>query len=111
MRAVRRAGALLAVSLLASCALFATSIKAILDHPRDYDGRTVTVSGEVKDATSLLVVRYFTVADSTGTITVITGKALPKKGNRVRVTGVVHEAFSVGSSRLVVIEEKGGEDR
>ncbi len=111
MRSVRFAGALAALLLLASCGLLGTSIKTILDNPRDYDGKTVTVSGEVKEATSLLIVKYFTIADSTGQITVITDRPLPKKGRRLRVHGVVHEAFSLGSSDVMVIEEKGGGDR
>ncbi len=111
MRSRRVTGTVLALSLLAACGLFATSIKDILDDPRGYDGRTVTVSGEVKEATSLLVVKFFTIADSTGQITVVTEMPLPKKGSRLRVTGVVHEAFSLGSSELLVIEERGGTDR
>ncbi len=111
MRFVRRALACAALLLLVSCGLFATSIKDILDNPRDYDGKTVTVSGEVKEATSLLVVKYFTIADRTGEITVISERALPKAGTRFRVTGVVHEAFSIGSKSMLVIEESGGGGR
>jgi hypothetical protein len=109
MRLVRACVAVLALVLLASCALLATSIKDIRDNPRNYDGKTVTVSGEVKSAANLLVVKYFTLADSTGEITVITKRALPKTGNRLRVTGMVHEAFSLGNTNVVVIEERGGE--
>jgi aspartyl/asparaginyl-tRNA synthetase len=109
MRSVRAGAAVLALVLLASCGLFATSIKNIRDNPRDYDGKTVTVSGEVKSATNLLVVKYFTLADSTGEITVITKRPLPKAGSRLRVTGVVHEAFSLGDTSAVVIKENGGE--
>ncbi len=111
MRPARRSLAVGAVLLLVACGLLSTSIRDILDNPRDYDGKTVTVSGEVKDATGLLVVRYFTIADPTGEITVITERPLPKVGSRLRVTGVVHEAFAIGSRNLLVIEESGGGGR
>jgi hypothetical protein len=109
MRWSRPLAAVLAFLFLASCGLYVTSIKSIQDNPRNYDGKTVTVSGEVKSATNLLVVRYFTLADSTGEIAVITERPLPKTGNRLRVTGVVHEAFSLGDTNVVVIKESGGE--
>lgn len=105
MTSTRRVGALLAILLLLSCGLLATSIKTIRDDPRNYDGKTVTVSGEVKNPTSLLVVKFFTLADSTGEITVITERSLPKAGERVTVRGVVHEAFSIGDRSALVIKE------
>jgi hypothetical protein len=111
MRAVRFAAAAFLLLVLASCGLLATSIKDIRDDPRAYDGKTVTVSGEVKSATSLLVVKFFTLADSTGEIIVITERPLPKNGQRLRVRGVVHEAFSIGNESVMVIEESGGESR
>ncbi|MBZ5640388.1 MAG: hypothetical protein LAO51_16730 [Acidobacteriia bacterium] len=111
MRPARAGAAVLALLWIVSCGLFATGIRNIRDHPRDYDGKTVTVSGEVKSATNLLVVKYFTLADSTGEITVITERPLPKAGNHLRVTGVVHEAFSLGDTSAVVIKESGGEPK
>jgi hypothetical protein len=111
MRFARVGAAVLAMLLLASCGLFATRIGSIRDNPRDYDGKTVTVSGEVKSASNLLVVKYFVLADATGEITVITERPLPKAGNRVRVTGTVHEAFSIGDKSVVVIKESGGETK
>jgi aspartyl/asparaginyl-tRNA synthetase len=99
----------LVTALLAACGLFATSIKSIRDNPRDYDGKTVMVSGEVKSATNLLGAKFFVLADSTGEITVITRRPLPKTGTSLRVRGTVHEAFSIGDRSSVVIEESGGE--
>ena len=60
--------------------LTATKIKDILDHPRNYENKEVTVYGTVTNAVSLLVVKYFEIQDDTGTIKVVTDKLLPTKG-------------------------------
>jgi len=88
--------------------LVATRIGDILDHPRDYDGKTVTVEGEVTDSTNLLVVKYYVVKDDTGEIHVVTDKAVPRKGEKVRVTGQVNQQLAIGDKSLVVIRESGG---
>jgi len=98
--------AMLAVMLIAGCgSLMATPIKKILDNPRDYSDKTVTVSGEVTETFSLLVIKYFVVKDRTGEITVVTAKPLPRKGSRITVKGTVQEAFSLGDQQLIVIVE------
>ena len=55
---------------------------------------------------SLFVVKYFTLNDGTGSINVITEKPLPKKGQRIRVTGKVSELFSLGRETLLVLMEQ-----
>ena len=93
--------------LFAGCdALFPTSIGKILENPRDYAEKTVTISGEVTEVFSLVVIKYFTVKDGTGEIVVITEKPLPKAGTKMKVKGTVREAFSLGDKSLVVIIEK-----
>jgi hypothetical protein len=84
----------------------ATPIREVLDHPERYDGKSVTVGGEVESATNLLVVRYYRVKDATGEITVITPKAVPRRGARVRVRGIVHQAFAIGDQSLTVLNEQ-----
>jgi hypothetical protein len=111
MRDSRRVGAVLALLLLVSCGLLTTSIRVIRDNPRTFDGKTVTVAGEAKAPTNLLVVKYFTLVDSTGEIVVITERPLPKAGERLRVRGVVHEAYSLGDRSAVVIQETDGESK
>jgi len=86
--------------------MLGTPIKRIVENSRDYDGKTVTVSGEVKDVFSLFIIRYFIVEDSTGEIAVITPRPLPKKGTRISVTGKVSAAFSIGQTQTVVILEE-----
>jgi hypothetical protein len=56
---MKKIAILLIISLftLMACGLFSTPIKKIVENPRDYDGKTVTVSGEVKKKISVFPVR------------------------------------------------------
>ena len=97
---------LVAIMLLSSCNFISgTPIKNILDNPRDYNGKVLQVKGQVSDIFSLIVIKYFTLKDGTGEITVITDKPLPKKGTTIKVKGKVQEAFSLGDQQLIVIME------
>lgn len=92
---------------LCSCdSLFTTPINKILENPRNYAGKTVTVSGEVTRVFSLIIVRYFVIRDSTGEVTIVTEKPLPKIGTKMKVKGTVEEAFAIGDQQLIVIFEK-----
>ncbi len=98
--------ACLVIFLSVGCSrLMATPIKKILDHPREYSGKPVTVSGEVTELFSLFVIKYFVVKDSTGEIIAVTHKPLPAKGSKITVKGSVQEAFSLGDNQLIVIME------
>ena len=101
------AAACLIIILFIGCSsLTATPIKKILDNPRDYSGKPVTISGEVSEIFSLIVIKYFVVKDRTGEIIVVTQKPLPKKGSKITAKGTVQEAFSIGDQQLIVIMEK-----
>jgi len=103
----RFAAVCLVIFLSVGCSsLMATPIKKILDNPRDYSGKTVTVSGEVTELFSLFVIKYFVVKDRSGEIIVMTQKPLPAKGSQITVEGTVQEAFSLGDQQLLVIMEK-----
>ncbi len=96
--------------LLVGCSsLFSTPIGKIVENPRDYADKAVTISGEVTQVFSLLIIKYFTVKDSTGEIVVITEKPLPKPGAKMKVKGTVREAFSLGDKSVVVIIERRDE--
>ncbi|OPY77455.1 MAG: hypothetical protein A4E65_02740 [Syntrophorhabdus sp. PtaU1.Bin153] len=89
-----------------SCTKFGTTkIGDIVNHPRDYAEKEVSIFGEVTETFSLLVVKYFTVRDGTGEITVITERPLPAKGEKIKITGTVKEAFSMGPTTSLVIVE------
>lgn len=81
-------------------------ISSLLDQPRKYADQEVTISGEVTDTFSLIVIKYFTVSDGTGSIGVLSDKPLPRKGERVTITGRVQEAFSLGDQQLTVLVER-----
>jgi aspartyl/asparaginyl-tRNA synthetase len=88
-----------------------TKIGDIKNNPRNYVDKEVTVSGEVTQTFSLLVIKYFTVRDDSGEITVVTEeRPLPRQGQRLKIRGVVKEAFSIGAQSLLVIQEKPERD-
>lgn len=98
----------LATALLIGCTP-RPSIKEIVDHPRDYAGKQVQVSGEVKSVFSLIFIKYFSIDDGTGSITVVTEKPLPAKGEHLTVKGTVQEGFSLGDQTMtLIVEEKDG---
>jgi hypothetical protein len=103
---IRSLTAAVAVATLGCLAQQTTKIGDIFAQPKQYDGRTVTVAGSVLDATNLFVLKYYRVEDSTGRIVVIARGAVPAKGTSVKVRGVVHQAFAVGSEQLTVIVEE-----
>jgi hypothetical protein len=96
---------LLGVFLAGCSGLGATRIGKILDDPRHYHGRDVTVAGEVVDSLNLLVFRTYTVRDRTGEILVVTKGAVPREGASVRVKGKVNQAFAIADKSLVVLIE------
>jgi hypothetical protein len=51
----------------------------MIKNPRTYAGSQVTIKGEVTDAGSFFVVKYFVIRDGTGEIAVVTIRPLPKK--------------------------------
>lgn len=98
---------ILFVFLLPACqGIFSTPIQEILDHPRRYDGKTVTIEGEVQSSANVLLLRFYKVKDKTGEITVTTNHAVPRRGAKVRVSGVVRQAFVLGDENLTVLSEE-----
>ncbi len=88
-------------------------IEKILSNPKAYEGKIVTIEGEVTDKTAFFVVlKFFKVRDKTGEITVVTKNSLPEIKSKVRVKGKVDEAFSIGDQKLLVfaaesVEQEG----
>lgn len=97
--------ALIMLTVSVSCGIGTTKIGEILSHPRDYAGKEVTISGEVTETFSMVVVKYFVVRDSSGEISVITDRPLPAKGQKIKVKGKVREAFSIGPQTSLVLVE------
>ncbi|MGH8670901.1 MAG: hypothetical protein ACREUA_02535 [Burkholderiales bacterium] len=105
----KRAWMALAVCTLCACAR-TVAIGEITKNPREYTDQRVTVEGDVGEVFSLIVVKFFEIDDGTGSIHVVTAKTLPKKGQKIRVTGTVKEAFSLGEQSLTVLLEDGGKN-
>lgn len=102
----------LALFSLCLCSGFIpTKIGDIKNNPRDYVDKEVIVSGKATRTYSLLVIKYFTLLDDSGEITVVTERPLPREGERLKVRGVVKEAFAIGSESLLVIQEKPERER
>ena len=94
------------ILFLFSCGIGITNIGEIVEHPRDYAGKHVAVTGRVTETFSLLVIRYYLLKDDTGEIHVVTERPLPVIGEKIKTTGTVKEAFSIGTrSALVLVED------
>lgn len=89
------------------------TIEKILSNPKAYEGKVVTIEGEITDRTSFFVVlKFYKIKDNTGEIIVVTKRTLPEIRSRVLVKGKIDEAFTIGDQKLLVfveesIEEKG----
>lgn len=82
-----------------------TAIGDIIKNPRDYEGKSLTIEGKVTDSMSLLIVKYYKIRDNTGEIAVTTKRFLPSVGTKIRVTGTINSAFSLGTEQVVVLNE------
>jgi aspartyl/asparaginyl-tRNA synthetase len=94
------------VILFAACdRITAVPINKLVENPRDYDGKVVTIEGKVTEIFSLIAIKYFVIRDNTGEIVVVTDRILPKEGSSISVKGHVQEAFSIGNNQLIVLIE------
>ncbi|MGI9039466.1 MAG: hypothetical protein ACR2GQ_11480 [Gemmatimonadota bacterium] len=98
--------AVLAPLLLMGCAS-ATSIGELLDDPGRYDGKTVSVEGEVGSAVGGLGMGAYRVQDDSGTLTVLSDVGSPPRdGAKIRVKGVFSALFTIGSQGVAVLREE-----
>jgi hypothetical protein len=78
-------------------------IEKILSNPKAYEGKVVTLEGEITDRTAFFVaLKFFKVRDKTGEIIVATKSSLPEAKAEVRVKGTIDEEFSFGNQKLLV---------
>ena len=78
-------------------------ISEIKANAREFDQKIVTVSGTVLNSGSVGLGGY--TLDGTGTIIVLTTKAVPVKGDELKVKGKITEAMKVGSSQQLALKE------
>lgn len=86
------------------------TIGEIQGDPPAFEGKTVTVEGEVVSRLSLVVVKTYVLKDETGEITVITKAALPNVGSRREVVGLVETGFSLGSMQSLVLVDESAQE-
>jgi len=95
-----------ALMVLTGCASV-TPIGELLDNPARYDGKTVTVEGEVKESAGGLGLGAYQVKDETGTLTVVTETGgPPRTGSRIGVKGTFQALITLGSKSLAVLREQ-----
>ncbi len=87
---------LLALPLSCGSSLFSSDIAELRANSRDYDGKSVTVSGKVAKPLNAMFLRVFVVEDDTGHIYVWTDRAVPNEGEDIRVTGTFHQVMMGG---------------
>lgn len=101
-----RRGALLLVLLCAGCASV-TSIGDLLAEPQRYDGRDVTVEGEVTRAAGVLGTGGFEIDDGTGSIFVISqGAGIPAEGVTTKVRGRFESLFNLGGRSIAALVQE-----
>lgn len=87
-------------------------IEKVLDNPRAFEGKTVTIEGDVTDRTAFFnILKFYKVKDKTGEIIVVTKRTPPPSKTKVRVSGRIDEVFAVGDEKLVVLREEAGEEK
>jgi len=85
-------------------ALTPAKIKDLLDHPRDFENKQITLYGTVTNSVSLLLIKYYEIQDGSGSIKVITDKLLPARGEKLTVTGRM-TVIELGTERWIVLRE------
>ena len=95
-----------ALVLLAGCASV-TPIGDLLDNPARYDGKTVRVEGEVREAGGALGVGAYQVRDETGMITMISERGgAPRRGSKIGVKGRFESLVTLGRTGIAVLREE-----
>lgn len=103
---IRLAALGLAVLTLPACASV-TPIGNLLAEPQRYDGREVTVRGDVTRGAGVLGVGAYEVNDGTGSIVVIAqGQGVPAQGSRTRVKGRFESVFSFAGRTVAAIVQQ-----
>ena len=89
-----------------------SEIESILSNPKAYEGKVITIEGEVTDRTSFFAfIKFYKVRDKTGEIIVVTKKALPESKSVLRVKGRIDQAFPIGDLKLVAFLEDSFENK
>jgi hypothetical protein len=85
--------------------LAAKKVGTIIGEIGSYEGRTVTVIGNVQERIDVPSIKCFVLNDGTGSIGVVTKGRLPLVGQKVLAKGRVQTGFVIGSRKLTVVIE------
>jgi hypothetical protein len=89
------------------CRSGVTPIKTLLDDPARFDGQVVRIMGRVGLSAGALGYGAYQVADSTGTLSVVSqGGGAPREGADVGVEGTFKAVFTLGTRSVAVLMEK-----
>lgn len=91
--------------------LFPVPVADILDNPQRYADRSVTVKGAVLNPVGVGKLTVFSIADSSGEITVYSSSSMaPAEGTVIKVTGRVHLLYRFGDYSLCYIKQNPTKD-
>jgi hypothetical protein len=92
---------------LVGCQHSVTPIKTLLDDPGRFDGKDVSIAGNVTRSLGVLGYGAYQVDDGTGTLTVVTKEGgAPREGAKVGVAGTFRSAYTLGAESAAVLVEK-----
>ena len=92
--------------LLSGCAS-TTPIGELLNNASRYNGKTVRIEGEVREAAGGFGMGAYQVRDATGTLPVVSeGSSPPRTGSKIGVKGRFESLFTLGSKSLAVLREE-----
>jgi hypothetical protein len=86
------------------------AIAELKQHIREYQGKIVTIEGEVASSGSVVLGGY-RVDDGTAIALVLTTKGVPNKGEHLKVRGVVNQLAKVGATTEITITEKADKEQ
>ena len=81
------------------------SISELLQNPREFEGKIVSVEGQVINSNGIFGLGYFEISDGKSKIYVFTESGLPNEGNIIQVKGKFSQYLKVGLVQVVGIEE------
>lgn len=102
---------ILLLMLVAGCGWGLTPIEKIARAPARYQGRSITVKGRIVRSGDLPQVGRtgVEIEDRGARLLVLTRRAVPPAGERLRVSGTLETRFDIGDRRAVVlIDEEAG---
>ena len=93
------------LAVLGGCASV-TPIGELLDNASRYNGKTVSIEGEVRESAGGFGLGAYQVRDATGTLPVLSEQASPPRtGSKIRVSGRFEALVTIGSKSLAVLRE------